>query len=142
MKSCQELRKFKSQMKRNPTAAECEIMAKLREAGIRYTPQCILGFYIADIAVPSRCCVIEVDGSHHENAEQVAYDSRRSDFLRKVGLSILRVPNSEAETWTVDKLLALPAAEEKAWRSCLAKASSFRGVAIRQQQSGSLSRRR
>ena len=39
--------------------------------------------------------IIELDGSQHYGAEQVAKDAERTAFLNGYGLQVIRIPNHE-----------------------------------------------
>ena len=58
----------------------------LRGYPIRFSRQKVLGKYIADFYSAKAKLVIELDGSQH---------SERTDFLKKYGLTVIRIPNNE-----------------------------------------------
>ena len=51
------------------------------------------GRYIVDFVCFDRRLIIEVDGEHH--ADQVAYDTARTQWLESYGFRVLRFWNSE-----------------------------------------------
>ncbi len=81
--------------------------------GYRFRRQHPIGHYILDFACLDKKCVIELDGGQHQ--DQVAYDERRTLFLKMQGWQVLRFWNNDVMTnldgvlFTVaDKLKDLP----------------------------------
>lgn len=68
-----------------------------RLAGFKFRRQYVIGQYIADFACVEAKLIIELDGGHHADAEQVAYDAVRTEFLQALDFRILRFWNSEVE---------------------------------------------
>jgi very-short-patch-repair endonuclease len=60
---------------------------------LRFRRQHPIGPYVADFYCPRAGLVIEVDGATHDGRE--ACDRRRDDYLRSLGLSVLRVGAAE-----------------------------------------------
>ncbi len=129
MKNSTELRKYKRQMRRNGTPAERLFKGRLDAAGIEHVCQCVIGFYVADFAIPRRMLVVELDGSSHN--DRAVYDQRRDEFVRSVGFSVLRLPNRVAGTFDLAELNAYGEHEIRAFRSALGKANAERSKAIR-----------
>jgi very-short-patch-repair endonuclease len=59
----------------------------------RVRRQVVLGRYIADLVVPERMLVVEVDGPIHRR--QLSYDERRDAYLRDHGFRVVRFPNEQ-----------------------------------------------
>ena len=57
-----------------------------------------IGPFIVDFCCSEKKLVIELDGSQHE--DELAYDARRSQFLKEQGYRVLRFWNGEALTAT------------------------------------------
>ena len=57
--------------------------------------QKMLGEYIVDFYCASAKLVIEVDGSQHYDDENELRDLRRDDYLRGLGLTVLRYSNRD-----------------------------------------------
>ncbi len=57
---------------------------------IDFDRQRIIGNYIVDFYVKKLGLVVEIDGSSHDN--KVAYDKKREDYLKSLGLKIFRIP--------------------------------------------------
>jgi len=57
--------------------------------GLNFDRQRIIGNYIVDFFCFERMLVIEIDGESHD--EKVEYDAKREEFLRRLGLNVLRL---------------------------------------------------
>lgn len=69
----------------------------LRKYPVKIYKQRIVGRFIVDFYCASAKLVIELDGSQHYEAQGMAYDSARSEFMKKHGLKILRFSNREID---------------------------------------------
>ena len=69
----------------------------LRDCGVRFQRQKVIGHYIVDFYCASAKLVIELDGSQHFEPEGAEYDKRRTAFLEQYGLNIVRIPNNEVD---------------------------------------------
>ena len=67
----------------------------LRGYPIRFSRQKVLGKYIADFYSAKAKLVIERDGSQHYENDNMQKDTERTDFLKKYGLTVIRIPNNE-----------------------------------------------
>jgi very-short-patch-repair endonuclease len=67
----------------------------LRGVGPTFRRQHPIGPFIADFCCSKSMLVIEVDGGHHTEDEQIARDEARSAYLRRRGYRVLRVPSGE-----------------------------------------------
>ena len=63
--------------------------------GMRFRRQRVIGPYIVDFCCLDQKLVVEVDGSHHHEAEYVAYDEDRTRFLEGHGYRVLRFDNAD-----------------------------------------------
>ena len=57
--------------------------------------QKVIGNYIVDFYVAEAKIVIELDGSQHFEAEGQQADAVRDEYLRSLGLTVLRYANSD-----------------------------------------------
>ena len=64
-------------------------------AGLKFRRQHGIGPYIVDFYCPEKLIVVEVDGDIHGEHEQISRDSKREEFLKDLGLKIVRYSNSE-----------------------------------------------
>ena len=67
----------------------------LRTYPIRFSRQKILGKYIVDFYCAEAKLVIELDGSQHYEDENKNDDEKRTAFLKKYDLKVIRIPNNE-----------------------------------------------
>lgn len=61
--------------------------------GRKFKRQHGIGNYIVDFYCASEKLIIELDGEVHSHPDQINYDRRRDEFLRKLGFTILRIDN-------------------------------------------------
>ena len=69
----------------------------LRKYPAKIYKQRIIGSFIVDFYCASAKLVVEVDGSQHYEPQGLAYDSDRSEFLKALGLEVLRFSNREID---------------------------------------------
>ena len=80
------------------TDAERKLWWHLRRLPVEHSHfrrQATIGPYFADFACHERRLIIEVDGSQHNEPENVARDEERSAYLRTQGYRILRFWNND-----------------------------------------------
>ena len=65
----------------------------LKDLPIQFRRQKQIGPYIVDFYCYDKGIVIEIDGSQHYEPEAVQYDARRDDYLRSLGLKVMRFSN-------------------------------------------------
>ena len=65
-------------------------LKELRQRGIRFRRQHVIGNYITDFACPSAKMVIEVDGQNHSDPHAQAADDQRDAWLNSQGYFVLR----------------------------------------------------
>ena len=78
------------------TDAEVFVWSKLRSRqllGHQFRRQKPIGNYIVDFYCPSASLVIEIDGGQHYTDDGQAGDARRDEYLRSLGLEVLRFSN-------------------------------------------------
>jgi very-short-patch-repair endonuclease len=87
-------------LRSNPTEAEKIIWNNLRKRnlfGFKFRRQYSIGPYITDFYCPKAKLVIEIDGKVHESAEAIDYDKVRDEFIKSIGIRVLRFTNDEVE---------------------------------------------
>ena len=57
--------------------------------------QKVIGKYIVDFYISSYQIVIELDGSQHYEDKAVKYDAERDNYLRNLGITVLRYSNND-----------------------------------------------
>ena len=106
-------------LKSQATQSELRIKALLEGLGVAFCFQ--KGFYnsathyIVDFYFPKhkKLC-LEIDGGYHLDPQQIAYDSRRTQFLEDVrGFRVKRLTNQEADQISPEDLLAFISPYEK-----------------------------
>jgi very-short-patch-repair endonuclease len=84
------------QLRTRQTEAERRLWFLLRDRrldGAKFRRQVPIGNYIVDFACQEARLVVELDGGQH--ADQVAYDTARTQWLAGVGYRVLRIWNNE-----------------------------------------------
>ncbi len=84
------------QLRNNPTKAEYLLWYHLFRRqlnGFRFRRQQQIGPYIVDFVCYEKRLIIELDGGQH--AEQLVYDSKRTQWLESQGFQVLRFWNNE-----------------------------------------------
>jgi very-short-patch-repair endonuclease len=81
--------------RRNMSPPEVRLWALLRRSpgGVGFRRQHPIGPYVADFDCPAAKLVIEVDGQIHGHS--VDRDAARDDYIRGLGLRVLRIPASD-----------------------------------------------
>ena len=64
-------------------------------AGVKFRRQHPIGPYIVDFHCVEGRLAVELDGSQHFTTEGAAYDKRRTAFLAKRGIRVVRFTNLE-----------------------------------------------
>jgi very-short-patch-repair endonuclease len=85
------------ELRRDSTPAERLLWKKLRgrQTGFRFRRQHAVGPYIVDFFCWDARLVVEVDGDTHVGEEAQAYDHRRDEYLRSLGLQVKRYTNND-----------------------------------------------
>ena len=117
-----------AQLRNNPTKAEEIVCDRLRRIGYTYYFQKVIGFFIADIVIPSKMVILEVDGAYHATPEQTAKDTRRTEWLEKLGFSIIRIDNKNAETCDLSILRAIRDKDRSLYEDAIADANAERNA--------------
>ena len=68
---------------------------RMKQLGVWFNRQKLVGGYIVDFYCRSAKLVIEVDGGQHYTDEGKEYDRLRDEYLVSSGLTVLRFTNSE-----------------------------------------------
>ena len=84
-------------LRRNGTNAETVLWYQLRAKrfeGFKFRRQHPCGAYILDFYCAREGLAIELDGGQHFEANAEAYDERRTAYLRRRGIRVLRFSNN------------------------------------------------
>nr|WP_262494681.1 dihydropteroate synthase [Flavobacterium davisii] len=93
-----KLKESAKAMRNNPTEAEKMLWNVLSAKGIdeyKFRRQHIIGEYIVDFVCLEKRLVIEVDGSIHNQPEQIEHDKFRTEWLEKNGFKVIRFENNQ-----------------------------------------------
>ena len=71
----------------------------LRKYQPRFQRQKTIGIYIVDFYCHKAKLVIELDGSQHFDDEYIVYDAKRTVFLEKNQLKVMRFTNLEIDKY-------------------------------------------
>jgi very-short-patch-repair endonuclease len=66
--------------------------------GFKFVRQLPVGRSFADFACRECMVIVEIDGATHSTVREVAYDTRRTAWLRAAGFIVLRFTNESIET--------------------------------------------
>jgi very-short-patch-repair endonuclease len=83
-------------MRQNPTEAERILWGALRKrsfCGFKFSRQIRIGPFIADFVCRDKKLIVEVDGVTHGEDHELAYDARRTVYLKEQGYRVLRLSN-------------------------------------------------
>ena len=67
----------------------------LNKYPIRFQRQKVIGNYIVDFYCAKARLILELDGSGHYEQEQEFYDGVRTSELERLGLTVIRIPNTD-----------------------------------------------
>ena len=100
------------QFRRQLTPAEARLWTALRRRflGVRFRRQHPIGPYILDFYCPEQRLAVEVDGLIHDADGQIAHDERRTAWLTRQGVRVIRCTNLEVRD-ALDSVLACIADE-------------------------------
>lgn len=82
-------------LRQNMTEAEKKLWQKIRsnQLGIKFRRQVPIGGYVVDFYSYACHLAIELDGSHHQENEQLAYDLVGTEYLNSLGIQVIRYDN-------------------------------------------------
>ena len=95
------LKIYNRELRNNMTDAESRLWSTIRMKQInscQFYRQRIIGDYIVDFYCPRAKLVIEVDGGQHYSDDMAEVDRKRDDYLKNLGLKVLRFNNTEVLT--------------------------------------------
>ena len=65
--------------------------------GYRFRRQFPIGNYIVDFVCREKKIIIEIDGGQHNEATNINYDNKRTEYLKKEGYTVIRFWNNEID---------------------------------------------
>ena len=83
------------ELRKTMTDAENKLQSRLRAKRIdaKFRRQEPIGNYIVDFVCIEKGLIVEIDGSQHYEEKTKKYDSKRDEFLKSLGFSVLRFSN-------------------------------------------------
>jgi very-short-patch-repair endonuclease len=85
--------KVARELRKNMTDAERFLWARVRKKQLKnyqFYRQKNIGNYIVDFYCPAAKLIVEVDGGHHYESENIQKDKTRDNYLGNLGFTILR----------------------------------------------------
>ena len=95
-------------LRRTATPAERRAWSLLRHRGVhglKFRRQHPLEGFIADFYCPARRLIVELDGCPHDSPVQLGYDRTRTEWLRTLGYSVVRLRNVEVTAERLEEVL-------------------------------------
>ncbi len=92
------LKPFARKLRSNMTSAEIILWSRLRRkqmSGLQFYRQKPIAGYIVDFYCAEAKLVVELDGDSHYQEGAQEYDRIRDEFMRSMGLRILRFTNQD-----------------------------------------------
>ena len=89
-----KLKKYAQKLRREMTKEERHLWYDfLRQLPVTVQRQKVIGHYIVDFYCAAAKLVIELDGSQHYEPDGKRRDAQRDQFLRSLGITVLRYSN-------------------------------------------------
>lgn len=85
-------------LRKNQTEAEKVIWKSIRNGtffGLKFFRQYSVGTYVLDFYCPAHKLAIELDGGQHKEEENQSYDNVRTEYLKSLGIEVMRFWNSD-----------------------------------------------
>lgn len=93
-----EKKELRRKLRNNPTSAEKMLWNALKGKqldGFKFRRQHSIDRYILDFFCPQANLGIELDGETHYTSEAIQYDRIRDDYLKSVGITVIRYLNHQ-----------------------------------------------
>jgi very-short-patch-repair endonuclease len=85
-------------LRRDQTPAEIRLWSGLRSrrlSNYKFVRQHSIGPFTVDFVCRKAALIIEVDGATHSDDRDIAYDQRRTAYLKSQGYRVLRILNDD-----------------------------------------------
>ena len=94
------LRERSQQLRKEMTVAEKFLWSKIqsKKLGNWFYRQKPIGIYIADFYCHKAKLAVEVDGGQHLFPEALEYDRLRGEYMREIGITVIRFTNEQVLT--------------------------------------------
>ena len=91
-----ELKDYAVKLRKNMTDEEKKVWYQVLKGRVpKFHRQQIIGNYIVDFYCPELRLAIEIDGYQHFLPENIEYDNKRTTYIEKQGIYVLRFENTE-----------------------------------------------
>lgn len=83
------------------TLQEVRLRVRLKQRGVfgyKFRRQHGIGPYIVDFYCPNLRLAIELDGGHHFEPKQRAYDRERQRYIESLGVKVVRYTNADIDS--------------------------------------------
>ena len=91
-----KLTQLARELRKNQTKEEAKLWYQfLRKYPVRIHRQYVIGNFIADFYCYKAKLVIELDGSQHYEPENMEKDRKRTQYMEKEGLYVMRISNRD-----------------------------------------------
>jgi very-short-patch-repair endonuclease len=89
------MKSFRKNLRHNMTPAEAKLwgLLKHKSIGKKFRRQFSIGKYVLDFYCHESKLAIELDGEGHWQDAQILHDEKRTQFLEKQGICVLRFEN-------------------------------------------------
>ena len=95
-----KLKKYSRELRTNMTREERKLWYEfLCCMPVRFRRQRPVGEYILDFYCVSKKVAIELDGSQHYEDKWVEYDKKRDEYLKGLGIKVLRYSNHDVNKY-------------------------------------------
>lgn len=85
-------------LRKSLTVQEARVWLRVKQRGLhgfKFRRQHPIGPYFVDFYCPKLKLAVELDGGHHYEPAQRAYDLVRQRFIESTGIMVVRYPNNE-----------------------------------------------
>ena len=93
-----EMKPYRRKLRATMTPAEVVLWMMIKNKqlnGERFLRQYSIGHFVVDFYCPKYKLAIELDGEVHNSEEAEVYDTKRTEYLQSLGITVLRFENFE-----------------------------------------------
>lgn len=107
----EKLKDKRQDLRNNPTSPESLLWQRLKGkqlSGFKFRRQHSIGNFIVDFYCSERKLAVEIDGDSHFSDSGKSYDIIRTEYLNKMGISVIRFTNIDVTkhiTGVLEKIL-------------------------------------
>jgi len=99
------LKTQRKHLRNHATSAEAVFWKYLKNkqiGGLKFRRQHSIGSYIVDFYCPALKLVLELDGEPHATPQREAYDVKRENYLKNLGIVVIRFENRYVFEYPMD----------------------------------------